>query len=213
VVLTFELRGFGMLGRRVGAEHRIVAYNTILAGSSYKAAVLKDMKQAVDLLLARKEVDPARFGVAGTSLGGETAVTYAALDLRVKAAVIQAYGGSVGATPGDRAHAEEDQPHYCHTIPGQNRLMHEQDVFLLVAPRPMLVVRGTRDAAISPQFRTELERAYVSGGSRASLSVRTLDGGHEFFVEPAMEFLAAAFRGSAYFPGDTRGRAGLEPGL
>lgn len=193
VVLTFELRGFGVLGARVGADHRIVAYNAILAGDSYKGLVLRDMKRAVDLVAARPDVDARRLAVAGTSLGGELAVTYAAVDLRVGAVVVQAYGGSVGPTPGELGRSEEDQPHYCHTIPGQNRLMHEEDVFLLVAPRPMLIVRGTRDIPLLPEFGAILHRAYAGSGSDHSLWLRTPRGGHEFFLAPAVEFLTAAF--------------------
>ena len=44
-----------------------------------------DLMRCVDLLVSRREVDPARIGCAGNSLGGEMAMWLAAMDERIAA--------------------------------------------------------------------------------------------------------------------------------
>ena len=187
VTLTPELRGFGQLGRQYSTEHRLVAYNAILAGSFYKAIIVNDIKRAIDLLQRRPEVDPERIGITGVSLGGEIAVTYAALDPRIKAIVFQAYGGAIGNNIGVTG-SREDQPHYCHLIPGENLLMRKEDIFLLLAPRPTLGVRGSEEPFQDPQFRTSLQEGWSLYGASNKLRIATETGGHEYFVKPAVEF-------------------------
>lgn len=187
VTLTPELRGFGTLGAPFDTEHRLVAYNAILAGRFYKAIIAEDLKRAVDLLQARPEVDPMRIGIAGASFGGEMAVTYAALDPRIKVVVFQAHGGDTGVAPGVLG-TWKDQPHYCHLVPGQNLLFLREDIFLLLAPRPTLGVRGDQEPFRNTGFETLLYSGWEAFGRSDHLELRTEPGGHEFFVEPASSF-------------------------
>ena len=63
---------------RHDTEHRLVAYNAILAGTFYKAVIAQDVRRAVDLLLSRDDVLPDAIGVAisppyeRTKSGGST---------------------------------------------------------------------------------------------------------------------------------------------
>ena len=187
VTLTFELRGFGQLGTPYRTEHRLVAYNAILAGTFYKAIITKDMKTAVDLLQSLPEVDADRVGITGASYGGELSVNYAALDSRIKAIAFQAYGGHIGGFNGVTG-TRSDQPHYCHIIPGANTLMKQQDIFLLLAPRPTLGIRGDQDPFQDTAFPALLQAGWDAYGSPANLELRTEHGGHEYFIAPAIEF-------------------------
>lgn len=71
--------GFGYLGAPANTDPLIVAYNAILAGSSYKEILARNIKYAVSFLQSLKEVDPKRIGITGLSFGGDMAITYAAL--------------------------------------------------------------------------------------------------------------------------------------
>lgn len=189
VTLTFEFRGFGYLGSRINAEHRLVAYNALLGGSFYKGIVAKDTRYAFDLLRSMPEVEPESIGITGVSFGGEMAATYGALDQRVKAVVFQGYGGELGPYPSARGAGEEFQPHGCHLIPGHNKYLWQEDLFMLTAPRPLLGVRGDQDFSGDRQAFTEA----VSNGYRAleaadRFQFEMQPGGHEFFLQPAMEF-------------------------
>lgn len=142
--LTFELRGFGILGSPFNTEHRLVAYNAILSGSFYKAIISKDLKYGVDVLQTLPDVDSQRIGITGVSFGGEMAVAYAALDRRIKVTVFQGYGGRLGLLSGVKG-SREQQPHYCHIIPEYNKYGFQEDMLLLLAPRPTLGIRGSQE--------------------------------------------------------------------
>lgn len=187
VTLTFELRGFGQLGQKHGTEHRLVAYNAILAGTFYKAIIARDLKNAVDFLQTRAEIDPDRIGITGASYGGEMSVAYAALDPRIKVIVFQAYGGAADNNPGVTG-SKDDQPHYCHIIPGANLLFHREDMFLLLAPRPTLGIRGHEEPFDNRRFNKILQDGWSTLGRRGDLELRTERGGHEYFVGPAIDF-------------------------
>ena len=187
VTLTFELRGFGQLGAPYRTEHRLVAYNAILAGTFYKAIISKDLRRVVDLLQSLPQVDPSRLGITGASYGGEMSVTYAALDTRIKVIVFQAYGGRTGSFNGVIG-TRKDQPHYGHIIPGANRIMKEQDIFLLLAPRPTLGIRGDEKPFRDTAFATLLRAGWDAYDSSANLELRSEKGNHEYFVQSAVAF-------------------------
>jgi uncharacterized protein len=62
--------------------------------------LIKDLQRAVDVLLTREHVDPARIGFEGYSLGGMIGAHFVGIERRLKAAVLAAaFGGHVtGAT-------------------------------------------------------------------------------------------------------------------
>jgi dienelactone hydrolase len=188
VTLTIELRGFGLLGKPLNTEHRLVAYNAILGGSFYKAVVSKDIQFAINFLQTLDQVDSHRIGITGVSYGGEMAVTYAALDKRIQAVVFQGFGGLLGPYEG-KVGGRWDQPHYCHIIPGSPNILFQEDLFFLIAPRPLLGVRGTQDIEGDPQeFRKEVKKFYEKIDASASFEFLTVPGGHEYFIEPAVSF-------------------------
>lgn len=185
--ITLELRGFGLLGQPFGTEHRLVAYNAISAGSSYKSVLISDIEQLISWSATLPGIDARRIGITGVSFGGELAVTYAALDPRITVVVFQGYGGPMGPFEGTGGNAH-DQPHYCHVIPGQRARMRQEDVILLLAPRPTLGIRGTREGNWSGELERLLINRWMSFPQRGPVRLERHDGGHEYFVEPAVEF-------------------------
>lgn len=191
VTLTIEFRGFGYLGAGLKDGYQHAAYNALLGGSFYKAIVSRDVKYAVDLLQSLEEVDPQRIGITGASLGGEMAVVYAALDKRMKAVVFQAYGGNLGVqrgSDGKGSNYTNATPFQDHVIPGQNRYLYEEDFFLLIAPRPLLGVRGDRDYVFRTTFPEVVGAAYRCLGMASAFEFSIVPGGHEYFVQPTTEF-------------------------
>jgi len=187
VTLTLEFRGFGYLGKTVNTEHRLVAYNAILAGSFYKAILTKDIKYALDFLRSLEGVDSQRIGLTGVSFGGEMATTYAALDKSIKVVVFQGYGGLMGPESGVVG-TQWDQPHYCHMIPGHNTYLFQEDLFMLIAPRPLLGVRGDREYDGDNKFSKTIGKAYESLNASSSFRFEVVRGGHEYFVKQALQF-------------------------
>jgi dienelactone hydrolase len=194
VTLTPELRGFGRLTPRGQPNHRAVAQAALAAGSSYKALVVRDLGFALTVLQAWARVDPARIAVVGTSLGGELAVMLGAVDSRARLVISQSYGGNVGPARAGNMSADDesgDTPHGCHTLPGVNRLIWQEDWFRLLAPRPVLVVRGSSNTpARAGVFQDLVADAYAQFTSRDRFQFAVGEGDHEFFAAPAVEFLA-----------------------
>jgi hypothetical protein len=54
----------------------------------------RDLLAAIDYVAARPDVDPARIGVVGFSMGGDVAIDVAAVDPRIKALVIEGATGT-----------------------------------------------------------------------------------------------------------------------
>ncbi|HEU0079276.1 MAG TPA: dienelactone hydrolase family protein, partial [Longimicrobiaceae bacterium] len=189
VTFTPELRGFGYLGLRIGNEHLTTANNALLAGRSYKAFLLRDLRGMVDWLGAHPAVDAARMGVTGVSFGGEMSVDLAAVDPRLRVVVAQGTAGGVGRHDGYHRDANPGFPHVlCHFFDTPNRHLSREDPFLLVAPRPMLLVRGTEEGPEDGAFLHVVRSAYRLLGSGDRFAARSVPGAHEYFADPAIAF-------------------------
>ncbi len=197
VVLTVELRGFGRLGARIGLTHEAVALNALMAGDSYRAVVARDVAAALDTLAGVPGVDPERLGITGCSLGGDLALTVAAL--RPAARVVVAQGlvdwpdraGRRPAVGGDAFDLVADP---CWVLPHENARMWFEDRWLHVAPRPMLLVNARDDVGDMYQRGSwlidRLRQTYAACGVPDAFAFRVERGHHQYFVDPALEFLA-----------------------
>ncbi|HEX6750329.1 MAG TPA: dienelactone hydrolase family protein [Longimicrobium sp.] len=190
VTYTPELRGFGYLGGRIGTDHSAVAQNAQLAGTSYKAVVLRDLRAVSAWMAAQPEVDTARMGVSGVSYGGEMSVALAAMEPRFRAVVAQGFEGGTG--PLRPRTATEPMPfHGCHETLLANRDLWQEDLFLLVSPRPMLMVTGSDDLPADPGLTDLLRGVYRAAGRPDGFQSAVREGGHEYFAEPAIAFFRA----------------------
>jgi hypothetical protein len=100
------------------------------------AKMLFDATRAVDVLADRPEVDAARIGAIGHSLGGKEALYLAAFDGRVVASVSCEGGVGLGMSNWDADHYFGDAVRR----PGFAR--DHEEVLALVAPRAILVIGG-----------------------------------------------------------------------
>ena len=67
------------------------------ADSAEQVQLVVDLQRAVDLLLARRDVDPARLGYVGRSYGGATGALFAGVERRVKTYVLAVADGGLVA--------------------------------------------------------------------------------------------------------------------
>ena len=121
---------------RMAAEDETRRFRERHPGARGIAKMLFDGQVAVDILAARSDVDPARIGCIGHSLGGKEALYLAAFDPRITAAVSSE--GGIGLTM-----SNWDAEWYLGDIvrqPGFTREHHE--LLALAAPRPFLLVGG-----------------------------------------------------------------------
>ncbi len=184
--LVIELRGFGHLGYPKFVDHRTVAYNALLRGSAYQNIVLEDIRAARSFMTAETGLPSSMIGVGGASLGGELAVKYAALDPQTPFIISHSYGGRLKG-PTIRRSDPKKPPHLCHILAGDNSRYSQSDLMRMIAPRPLLMLRGARNTYATTDFVQEVSK-FWQRDSLTTIGV-VANGRHEFFVDETLSFL------------------------
>jgi dienelactone hydrolase len=175
VTLTMELRGFGRLG---ALGHLQIDAAVRLVGRTWYGLLVQDGMRALDYLLTRPEVDPTRIGATGIGAGGALTMYTAALDDRVRVALVNSYLGKYVVTSLDEEHCP------CNDIPGILRYAEMGDVAALIAPRPVMFVNGRRDPsttnAVRGSFAIVRQVYRLLGATRRAKLVEPEEMGHYF---------------------------------
>jgi dienelactone hydrolase len=139
---------------------------------------LRDALWSLELLAGQPQVDPKRLGCVGLSYGGRMTMLTAALEPRIRVAVVS---GALNVMQ------ERIRGHYscgAQIIPGLLRYGDVPEIGSLIAPRPCVWEVGSRDALISPKEADDalmrMRRAYQALGAADQLQVDRFDGGHEW---------------------------------
>jgi dienelactone hydrolase len=178
-------------GKLKGSSYeRFEALHRITEGKSLQGKYVWDARRALDYLETRPEVDAARIGMIGHSLGGQETLFTTAADTRIKAAVSSCGFGSL------------------HTL-ARDRILHNFALFApdlaaqgdyggllaLVAPRPFLVAARTDDPIFPVDGIEETvavaKRAYAAAGAEDKLGTFYEPGPHQF--SPALRQAAYAW--------------------
>jgi len=146
-----------------------------------------DVMRAVDYLSTRREVDARRIAVMGISGGGTTSLFSAALDTRIRAAVVSGYFNTFKASIMSLAHCIDNY------VPGILKVAEQHDVSGLIAPRALFVESGTRDP-IFPVSATRrafgrVRRVYRVFGASSRLGMEVFRNEHVFHGPGAFRFL------------------------
>jgi len=134
------------------SRHNVYEKDRLLMGER-----LWDLVRCVDYLESLPQVDHARIGCAGLSLGGEMAMWLGAMDERIAATVSAGF-----LTIMDQM----EQNHcMCWKFPGLRELVDFADIYSLIAPRPLQCQNGMLEPPT--QF-------YVPLARKAMEEVRTI---------------------------------------
>lgn len=158
-------------------EHSYAGAQAFITGSSQARHMIWDGIRAVDYLLSREEVDPARIGITGRSGGGTQAAYIAALDERIYATAPECYITSFirllqSIGPQD---AEQNLP------AGIARGIDHADLLAVRAPKPALMLTTTRDFFSIQGARetaTEVSGIYKAYGKGDNFGMAEDDAGH-----------------------------------
>lgn len=160
----------------------------LMFGESMTGWRVWDACRTVDLLENRSEVAAGRVAVMGISGGGLTALFAAAVDTRIKAAVVSGYLNSFAASVLSVHHCVDNY------APDLYRLCEMADVAGLITPRALYAENGIRDHIFPVEA---FERAavkvgaiYASVGATDPFLPVTFDGDHRFHGRDAWDFLA-----------------------
>jgi dienelactone hydrolase len=178
-----KFRAVGMSG----TCHNASTYAMMLGKSAAGMRVMDGMR-VLDYLQTRDDTRDAPVGAMGISGGGMHAFFSAALDTRIKAAVISGYFC-------DWRHSILSIYHCtCNFVPGLLKLGELSDLAGLIAPRPVMVEHGTHDDI----FPIEHVRASVERARRAwnvfaaadDFETDYFEGRHRINGPAAYDFLA-----------------------
>ncbi len=163
--------------------------HAIAAGTNPLAQNLWDLQRSLDVLEQHPLVDPARLGMVGLSYGGTMTLFLAALDERVRAAVVSGYFNAWSD-----CHRVPWNLCGSQVLPGMIDELDHVDLGALIAPRSLLVETGTEDlifpvdAAIREVAR--LRSVYELLGKGGVLEHDVFEGGHRWNGKQAYPFLA-----------------------
>ncbi|MFH1068305.1 MAG: alpha/beta hydrolase family protein [Candidatus Glassbacteria bacterium] len=130
---------------RVCGEHAILGDVAYLAGASLARWEIWDGVRALDYLVSRPDVDPARICVTGTSGGGFQCAFIMALDSRIHAAAPSCYISSLPMRMANRIFTDPDndpeQDLYCMVSSG----IDHPGLCFLTYPRPLVLSMAVED--------------------------------------------------------------------
>jgi len=158
VVLALELRGNptaadpparpSLLGPLVATYRR-----ASVVGKSLAAMRATDVRRAIDLLSARRDVDALRIDAVGRGTFAIPVLLDAVLDPRIKRVALDESPTSYRAILGHSIH--KDLPE--SLLPGVLRVFDVGDLLLALAPRPVVLLDPV-DAVAQPLGRAEADR-------------------------------------------------------
>jgi dienelactone hydrolase len=165
--------------------------------------MLFDEHRAVDYLAERSEVDPARIGAFGLSMGATKAWWLAALDPRIAMCIDECcltdYDELIRTD-----HLKGHGIYYW--VPRLLRHFSMPEINELIVPRPHLSLNGRRDPLTPPagveRARDHLLPLYRSHGREEDCRIELLDCGHE--ETPVMRALAEGWMDRCLRTGRTR---------
>jgi dienelactone hydrolase len=160
-------------------EHTMVGTNALLVGWCAASFRIWDGIRSLDYLASRPEIDPKRLGCTGCSGGGTLTSYLMALDERIVAAAPSCYLTSL-----DRLFSTIGPQDAEQNLPGQVAYgLDHADYVLLHAPRPTLMLTGTRDffdiQGAWATFR-EGKRAYAVLGHAEAMDLAEFDQAHGY---------------------------------
>jgi len=193
LVIVPELLGFG--DRRLKQEYERGDYSSCHSISTYLLQMGHTMAghrvyetiRAVDYARSRPDADASRIGIMGISGGGLAALFAAALDDRIRAAVVSGYINTFKDSILAMHHCVDNY------VPGLQRHAEMPDIACLVAPRPLLAESGTEDAifpiAAARSAVRRIREAYSLHGADAKLTQDAFAGSHRISGAEAYDFL------------------------
>ena len=170
------------------ADEQLLGRTIYAAGFTWPGVLFWDDVRTVDYLLTRPEVDPRRIGCVGLSVGAVRSAHLAALDDRIRAAVVVCWMTSF---PSQLARRVRNTIGHSKLVPGLYRYLDYPDVAALAMPTPLLVINGGRDGLFEPAgVRASFEKlaaCYQKAGIPDRLRTRLYDTPHEFNAEMQAE--------------------------
>lgn len=175
VTLCMDMPTFG---ERSIVTESAAAKAALWYGRTLFGQMLSEQQAALTWLSTRDDVDPARIGMTGISMGATLSYFLAALDPRLTAIAHLCCYADFASLVETGAHGLHG--HYL-TIPGLLTETSTGEIAGLVSPRPQLICVGLDDPLTPPQA---VERAHVA--TRAAYRAAGAEGNLSLVAEPGI---------------------------
>ncbi|MBZ5586530.1 MAG: alpha/beta hydrolase family protein [Acidobacteriia bacterium] len=175
-------KGFAASACQPAAGSALLLGQTMIGWRAY------DVMRAIDWIETRKELDPERVGCMGCSGGGTCTLFSAALEPRIRAALVSSYLNTFRDSVMSVSHCIDNY------VPGILNWAEMYDVAGLIAPRALFAESGERDnifpvAAARASF-ARVKRIYEVFGAGDRTGHEVFDGPHSFWGKQGLPFLA-----------------------
>lgn len=188
----YSVEDVAYLNKQCSNGEEELAKTLFWAGTTWQGIVHWDDIRTVDYLLTRPEVDPARIGCVGISLGGYRSDFLAALDERIRCSISVGWMSALRPLLKSRVTTHS----FLHFLPGLTRFMDLPDLAGCVAPKPLMVQQCSRDGLYTLEgMKESVERIsaiYRKAGAPEMFQGRFYDEPHTFSIamqEEAFEWL------------------------
>ena len=160
----------------------------LLLGETMVAWRVYDVIRTIDWIETRPEIDSKRVGCMGISGGGTITTFAAALEPRIRAALISGYLNTFRDSVFSLAHCIDNY------VPGILEWCEMYDVAGLIAPRPLFSESGEKDnifPVAASRFSFErVKKVYSVFGKPELTEQEIFDDEHVFFGKRGLPFLA-----------------------
>ena len=193
--VAIEPLGFGCrrdpITRKKGAEATACqpsAGAALLLGQTMLGWRVYDVMRTIDWIETRKELDARRVGCMGISGGGTVTTFSAALEPRIRAAMISGYLNTFRDSVMSLSHCIDNY------VPGILDWAEMYDVAGLIAPRPLFVKSGIQDDIFpieaSKQSFARVRKVYEAFGAAPLAQQEVFNDIHSFYGVQGLPFLA-----------------------
>ena len=167
-----------------------VAGSALLLGETMIGWRVYDVMRTIDWIETRPELDASRVGCMGISGGGTCTLFAAAMEPRIRAAMVSGYLNTFRASIMSMSHCIDNY------VPGILRWAEMYDVAGLIAPRPLFSEAGDRDPIFPVEASREsfarVRKVYEVFGASEAAQQEIFAGVHEFHGVLGVPFLADA---------------------
>jgi hypothetical protein len=169
-----------------------VAGSALLLGETMIGWRVFDVMRTIDWIETRPELDAKRIGCVGISGGGTCALFSAALEPRIRAALVSGYLNTFRASIMSMSHCIDNY------VPGILNWAEMYDVAGLIAPRPLFSEGGDHDPIFPPAATREsfarVKKVYEMFGAADAVQQEIFPGGHEFHGVNGWPFIARSLK-------------------
>ncbi|HMF94811.1 MAG TPA: alpha/beta hydrolase family protein [Vicinamibacterales bacterium] len=164
-----------------------VAGGALMLGQTLIGWRVWDIVRTIDYIATRADLDASRVGCMGISGGGTATLFAAALEPRLRVALVSGYLNTFHDSVGSLAHCVDNY------VPGILNWAEMHDIAGLVAPRPLFVESGERDPIFPVQASIESFRAvreiYRVFGAEDRIEQEVFPGEHMFWGRRGIPFV------------------------